>query len=111
MSELFNSLDYLDTEEAIAGYLSEAVEEGPDGFLDALNVIAKARMVNQLTKASGINRELLCEMFSGNHHLDETTSNKGAWAFRPMRYECLAGVCVPCQTSAPQYDTPPFKAG
>jgi RimJ/RimL family protein N-acetyltransferase len=42
---------------------------------------------------------------------DYPSSNKGAWAFRPMRYECLAGVCVPCQTSAPQYDTPPFKAG
>jgi probable addiction module antidote protein len=71
MNRPFNSLNYLGSEEAIAGYLDEARQEGTEGFMDALDTIARARLVNQLAESTGIDREQLCGMFSG--HLDEAT--------------------------------------
>jgi probable addiction module antidote protein len=40
----FDPAEYLDTPEAIAAYLTEALETGDPAFIaDALNVIARAR--------------------------------------------------------------------
>jgi probable addiction module antidote protein len=71
MNRSFNSLNYLGSEKAIAGYMDEARQEGAEGFMDALDTIAKARLVNQLAESTGIDREQLCGMFSG--HPDEAT--------------------------------------
>jgi probable addiction module antidote protein len=64
MNRPFNVLDHLRSEKAIAGYLDEARQEGAEGFLDALNDVARARLVNQLAESTGIDRERLCGMFS-----------------------------------------------
>jgi probable addiction module antidote protein len=56
----FDATDYLDDEETIAAYLSEALEDSdPDTFLMAVRTIARARGMAQLAKDSGLGRESL----------------------------------------------------
>tara|TARA_B100001741_G_C16201179_1_gene435928 strand:- start:337 stop:615 length:279 start_codon:yes stop_codon:yes gene_type:complete len=62
MSELtrFDASDYLDSEEAIAEYLSAALEDdNPDVFLAAVSEVAKARGMAVIAKNSGLGRESL----------------------------------------------------
>jgi probable addiction module antidote protein len=56
----FDVADYLDSEEAIAEYLSQVMAEGDDDeFLRALGHVAKARGMSQLAKDAGVGRESL----------------------------------------------------
>lgn len=56
----FDAADYLDDEETIAAYLSEALEDpDPDVFLMAIRSVARARGMTQLAKDSGLGRESL----------------------------------------------------
>ena len=56
----FDAVDYLDSEEMIAEYLTAAMEDpNPDVFLAALSDVAKARGIAQLAKDSGLGRESL----------------------------------------------------
>lgn len=56
----FDVVDYLDDEEAIAGYLSAVLEENdPDLLIAALGDIARARGIAKLAADSGLNRESL----------------------------------------------------
>ena len=56
----FEVADYLDSEKAIAEYLSLAVrDENPGVLLKALGDVAKARGVAEVAKASGLGRESL----------------------------------------------------
>lgn len=56
----FDIVDYLDTEEAIAAYLTAVMEENdPDLLLTALGDIARARGIAKLAEDSGLNRESL----------------------------------------------------
>ena len=56
----FDAADYLDDEETIAEYLSEALEDtDPDTFLMAVRTVARARGMAQLAKDSGLGRESL----------------------------------------------------
>jgi probable addiction module antidote protein len=56
----FDAADYLDDEETIAAYLSEALEDpDPDTFLMAVRNVARARGMAQLAKNSGLGRESL----------------------------------------------------
>lgn len=56
----FDAADYLDSDEAIAAYLSATLEEDdPDLFLDALKTVARARGMTELAKATGMGRESL----------------------------------------------------
>jgi probable addiction module antidote protein len=56
----FEVADYLDSEEAIAEYLSLAVrDENPGVLLKALGDVAKARGMAEVAKASGLGRESL----------------------------------------------------
>jgi probable addiction module antidote protein len=56
----FEVADYLDSEEAIAEYLSLAArDENPGVLLKALGDVAKARGVAEVAKASGLGRESL----------------------------------------------------
>lgn len=62
ISELpeFDAADYLDSEEAITGYLNAILEENDDGLLaSALGDIARARGMTQIAKEAGIGRESL----------------------------------------------------
>ncbi len=56
----FDAVDYLDSEEMMAEYLTAAMEdENPDVFLAALSDVAKARGIAQLAKDTGLGRESL----------------------------------------------------
>lgn len=56
----FDAADYLDSEEAIAEYLTAALEdENPDVFLAAISDVAKARGMATIAKESGLGRESL----------------------------------------------------
>jgi len=56
----FDAVDYLDSEEMMAEYLTAAMEdENPDVFLAALADVAKARGISQLAKDTGLGRESL----------------------------------------------------
>jgi probable addiction module antidote protein len=56
----FDAADYLDSDEAIAAYLTAALEdENPDLFLVAVKDVARARGMTQLAKDAGLGRESL----------------------------------------------------
>ena len=56
----FDAANYLDSEEAIAEYLSAALEdENPDVFLMAVRDVARARGMTQLAHDAGMGRESL----------------------------------------------------
>ena len=56
----FDAVDYLDSQEMMAEYLTAAMEdENPDVFLAALSDVAKARGISQLAKDTGLGRESL----------------------------------------------------
>ena len=56
----FDAADYLDNEETIAAYLTEALEDpDPDMFIIAVKTVARARGMTQLAKDTGLGRESL----------------------------------------------------
>jgi probable addiction module antidote protein len=62
VSELkrFDVVDYLDSDEAIAEYLSAVLEDGdPDLLIAAVGDIARARGMAQIAKETGLGRESL----------------------------------------------------
>ena len=55
-----DSAEYLDNPEALAAYLGDALASGSAAeFQDALNVVARARGMTEIAKASGLGRENL----------------------------------------------------
>ena len=66
----FDAAEYLDSEEAIAAYLSAALEEDdPALFLAALADVAKARGMTQMAKDAGVGRESLYKAGRSQHFL------------------------------------------
>ena len=56
----FDASDYLDSEEAIAEYLTAALEDkNPDVFLAAISDVAKARGIASIARRTGLGRESL----------------------------------------------------
>ena len=56
----FDASDYLDSEEAIADYLTAALENpDPEAFLVAVRDVAKARGISQVAATAGLGRESL----------------------------------------------------
>lgn len=56
----FDTAPYLDSEEAIAAYLTDIIEANNPALLaSALGDIARARGMGEIAKASGISREAL----------------------------------------------------
>ncbi len=56
----FDAADYIESDEAIAAYLTAALEdEDPDIFLVAVKDVARARGMTQLAKDTGLGRESL----------------------------------------------------
>jgi len=56
----FDASKYLDSEEAIAEYLTAALEdENPDVFLAAIGDVAKARGMASIAESTGLGRESL----------------------------------------------------
>jgi probable addiction module antidote protein len=63
----FDAAKYLDHPEAIAMYLSEALETGDSDYIcHALNTIARAKGMTSVAKETGLGRESLYKALSGN---------------------------------------------
>ncbi|WP_439243761.1 addiction module antidote protein [Lonepinella sp. BR2474] len=63
----FDVAEYLDSEEMIQCYLSHIIADGDhDEFLQALGDIARARSIADLSEKTGLARENLYKVFSGN---------------------------------------------
>lgn len=57
---IFDAAEFLDSEEAIAEYISEAIQqENSDVLLTALATVARARGMSSLAESSGLGRESL----------------------------------------------------
>jgi probable addiction module antidote protein len=68
----FDPAAYLDSEEAVAAYMTEALESNDPGLIaDALGVIARARGMSQVARDAGLSRESLYRTLSaeGNPEL------------------------------------------
>jgi len=60
----FDIVDYLDSKEAIAEYLSQVLADGDtDELLVALGYIARAKGMTEVAKKSGLGRESLYKTF------------------------------------------------
>ena len=69
----YDVVDYLDSEEAIAGYLEAVMEEGGTKlFIRALPKAARARAILQLAKETGIDRLTLCKMLSDEYEMADS---------------------------------------
>jgi probable addiction module antidote protein len=69
----FDPAKYLDNDEAIADYLTDALETGDPAFVsDALGVVARARGMSGVARTAGISRESLYRALSadGNPKLE-----------------------------------------
>ena len=63
----FDITEYLDSEEAMAEYLSQVLEDGDnEEFLRAVGHIAKAKGMTQIAKDTGLGRESLYKAFRPN---------------------------------------------
>ena len=63
----FDITEYLDSDEAIAEYLSQVLEDGDtDEFIRAIGHIAKAKGMAQIAKDTGLGRESLYTAFRPN---------------------------------------------
>ena len=63
----FDITEYLDSDEAIAEYLSQVLEDGDnEEFIRAIGYIAKARGMAQIAKDTGLGRESLYKAFRPN---------------------------------------------
>jgi probable addiction module antidote protein len=61
----FDMADYLDSDEAMAEYLSQVLADGEQGeLLEAIGHIAKARGMAQIAKDAGVGRESLYKAFT-----------------------------------------------
>ena len=82
VSELpeFDMAEHLPDEQAIAEYLTVVLEENdPAGLAEALGVIARARGMSEIAKASGITREALY---------------KALWPGAQPRFDTVSRVCA-----------------
>ena len=63
----FDMAEYLDSDEAIAEYLTQVLEDGDnEEFLRAIGYIAKAKGMSQIARETGLGRESLYKAFRPN---------------------------------------------
>ena len=63
----FDPAKYLDNDEAIADYLTDALETGDPAFIsDALGVVARARGMSDVARTTGMSRESLYRALSAD---------------------------------------------
>jgi probable addiction module antidote protein len=63
----FDAAEYLDSEDAVAEYLTAMIDEGDPAMLAAaLGDIARARGMSEIAKASGLTREALYKALRPN---------------------------------------------
>lgn len=62
----YDPAKYLDTEEAIAVFLTDAFDSGHDGvFQNALQIAARARGMSEVARSAGVGRESLYKALHG----------------------------------------------
>jgi probable addiction module antidote protein len=72
----FDVAEYLDSDEAIAEYLTATLQDdNPNVFLAALGDVAKARGMAQIAEAAGLGRESLYKALSEGAHPRYETIN------------------------------------
>jgi probable addiction module antidote protein len=104
----FDPADYLDSDEVIAAYLSEALESGDPVFVaDALGAVARARGMTALARATGLSRESLYRALSarGNPELGTILRIMNALNLR------LAAVAMPRRRSSKAPRRGPRRVG
>ena len=75
--EKFDAARYLDSEAAIAEFLTAALEdENPQVFVAALGAVAKARGMTQIAKDAGLARESLYKALAPDSKLRYETVHK-----------------------------------
>jgi probable addiction module antidote protein len=63
----FDPAEYLENDEMIAGYLSDALETRDPAFIaDAIEVIARAKGMKRVAEDAGVSRESLYRALSAN---------------------------------------------
>ena len=63
----YDSAEYLDTPEAIAEYLTDALEEDDPSFIArAIGTAARARGMSEIAREAGVSRENLYRALSGD---------------------------------------------
>ena len=63
----YDSAEYLDTPEAIAEYLTDALEDGDPSFIaKAIGTAARARGMSDVAREAGVSRENLYRALSGD---------------------------------------------
>lgn len=68
-SKPFDAAKYLDNDEAIAAYISEALLTGETEIIThAIGIAAKARGMGDIAKQTGLSRESLYKALSGKGH-------------------------------------------
>lgn len=81
----FDPAAYLDSEEAIAAYLTDALDSNDPGFIaDAIGVIARAQGMTQVARDAGLSRESLYRTLGqdGNPELSTLLRVLGALGLR-----------------------------
>jgi len=70
----FDPSEYLDSAEAIAAYLTDALETGDPSFVaDALGVVARARGITEVARAAGASREGLSRVLRSDGNPEVAT--------------------------------------
>ncbi|MHB1674725.1 MAG: addiction module antidote protein [Acidobacteriaceae bacterium] len=66
-TKLFDPAEYLDNDEAIATYMTDALETGDPSFVaDALGVVARARGMSEVARQASVSRESLYRALSAD---------------------------------------------
>ncbi|MBF0124177.1 MAG: putative addiction module antidote protein [Magnetococcales bacterium] len=64
-TSIYNTIEYLDSDQAINAYMEEALATGDPSFIaKALGTITHARCMTQIAKKAGLSRENLCKTLS-----------------------------------------------
>jgi probable addiction module antidote protein len=78
----YDAANYLDSDAAIAAYLSEAMETNDAGLIaDAIGAVARARGMSEIAESAGVSRPSLYRALSadGNPELDTVLRVLGAF--------------------------------
>ena len=84
-TDVYDTAEFLDTEEGITAYLSEVFASGDPAFIaDGLGVVARARGMTQFAKDAGLSRENLYRALSlkGNPELSTLVQVLATLGFR-----------------------------
>ncbi len=70
----FDPAEVLDTREAVAAYLTDALQSGDAAEIaDAFGVVARARGMSELARDTGLNRQALYRSLSSNGNPELST--------------------------------------